>query len=451
MLDIRTIGRWITIVLLIFISRHTYGSEPKNVNWPGFRGPDASGVTDSYPTPTEWNVEEYDKVKWKTPIPGLAHSSPVIWGDRIFVTTAINIEQEPTLKVGLYGDIAPATDDVTHKWVVFCIDKNSGEILWQRTAHEGVPKIKRHPKSTHANPTPATNGDYVIAFFGSEGLYCFDVRGNLIWEKALGILDSGYYVAQYAQWGFGSSPVIHKDMVIVQCDVQKNSFIAAFNLKNGTEIWRTARNDVPTWSTPTAHAGQIIVNGYRHIGGYDLETGKEVWKLKGGGDIPVPTPVVAHDLVFITNAHGGVSPIYAIRLNATGNISLQEGSTSNAHVAWSKRRGGAYMQTPLVYGEYFFSCTDNGVLSCFKAKSGERIYRKRIGYGGTGFTASPVAADGKLYITSENGEIHVIEIGPDFKVLATNEMGEVCMATPAISEGMLFFRTQKHLVAIGDN
>ncbi|NIR53162.1 PQQ-binding-like beta-propeller repeat protein, partial [candidate division KSB1 bacterium] len=182
--------------------------------------------------------------------------------------------------------------------------------------------------------------------------------------------------------------------------------------------------------------------------GYDLETGKELWKLSGGGDIPVPTPVVAHDLVFIANAHGGLAPLYAIRLDATGDISLQGNETSNEYVAWGVPRNGAYMQTPLVYGEYIYSCRDNGGLNCYVAKTGDRVYRQRLGSGRTGFTASPVACDGKLYFTSENGEVYVVQAGPEFKLLATNPMTEVCMATPSISEGTLFIRTQHHLVAV---
>jgi outer membrane protein assembly factor BamB len=214
-----------------------------------------------------------------------------------------------------------------------------------------------------------------------------------------------------------------------------------------------SRDDVPTWSTPTIHTGpgpaQVIVNGLRHIGGYDLKTGKELWKLRGGGDIPVPTPVAGHDLIFITNAHGMMSPIYAIRPTATGDISLSGDQRSNDHIAWSQAREGAYMQTPLVYGDYLYVCRDSGVLSVYDAKTGERKYQQRLADGKTGFTASGVAADGKVYYTSEEGGVYVIKAGPVFEQLAQNSLGEVAMATPAISEGTLLFRTRSHLVAIG--
>ncbi len=424
------------------------------IHWPTFRGPNASGIAEGFATPTRWNAPAGENVKWKTPIPGLAHSSPVIWGNQLFITTAISGQTNPNLRVGLYGDIKSVEDDTSHKWMVYCLDKRTGKILWEQVAYTGVPKIKRHPKATHASSTPATDGKRVVAMFGSEGLFCYDMKGKLLWKKDLGMLDSGFFMVPAAQWGFGSSPIIFEDKIFLQCDVQKGSFVAAFSIKDGRELWRTPRQDVPTWSSPTIHRSGnrtlLLLNGYKHIGGYDAATGKEVWRLQGGGDIPVPTPIVAHDLVFITNAHGRMAPIYAIRLDATGDISLGENASSNQYVAWSMRRDGAYMITPLVYGDHLYSSKDNGVLSCFEAKTGNRIYQERLGDGKTGFTASPVAAAGKLYYSSEDGDIYVIKAGPKFELLATNEMGEICMATPAISEGTLFFRTQGHVVAISE-
>ncbi|MCP5112749.1 MAG: PQQ-binding-like beta-propeller repeat protein, partial [bacterium] len=251
-----------------------------------------------------------------------------IWGDRIFLTTAVDLSGgKSRLKVGLYGDVRPVTDDGKQEWRVLCLDKKTGRILWQKTANSGTPIIKRHPKATHANSTAATNGAYVVAFFGSEGLYCYNLEGKLIWKKDLGTLDSGFFIAPDAQWGFASSPVIHEDMVIVQCDVQKDSFVAAFSITDGSQLWRTERDEVPGWSTPTVHGSQVILNGFRHIGGYDARTGKSIWRFAGGGDIPTPTPVVAHDHVYITNSHGGKSPIYAVRLDASGDLTPDNGIT----------------------------------------------------------------------------------------------------------------------------
>jgi outer membrane protein assembly factor BamB len=422
------------------------------IDWPSFRGPRASGIGDGFKAPTQWNVSAGQNVKWKTPIAGLGHSSPAIWGNLLCVTTAISGKTDPELKVGLYGAIKSVDDESVHTWKVICLDKKSGRLRWERTAHSGVPKVKRHTKSTHANPTVAMDGTHVVAFFGSEGLYGYDMKGKLLWKKDLGVLDSGFFMVPQAQWAFASSPVIDDGRIYLQADVQKDSFLATLDVKTGREIWRTPRNDVPTWSTPAIHHGarpQVIANGFRHIGGYDLKTGKELWRLTGGGDIPVPTPVVAHDLIFITNAHGKMAPIYAIRTSASGDITLKEGETSNEHVAWSQNREGAYMQTPLVYGDYLYNCRDNGVLSVYEARTGKRLYQQRMADGKTGFSASPVAADQKVYFTSEDGDVHVVRAGPAFEELATNSLNEVCMATPAISEGVLFFRTRGHVVAIG--
>jgi outer membrane protein assembly factor BamB len=277
--------------------------------------------------------------------------------------------------------------------------------------------------------------------------------GTLLWKKDLGPLDAAFFRAPGAQWGFASSPVIHDGVVYIQADVLNDPFLAAFDLDTGKEIWRTKRDDVPTWSTPTIHRHGdrtlLLVNGWKHIGGYDAVTGEEVWKLTGGGDIPVPGPVVAHGHVFITNAHGSDSPIYAVRLDAKGDVSLAGDETSNRYVTWSIPRGGAYMQTPLVYGDYLYNCRDNGVLSVYNANTGERKYQQRLSRGGGGFTASPVAADGKVFFTSEEGDVYVVKAGPTYELLATNALDEVTMASPAISEGKLFFRTRTHLVAVG--
>lgn len=424
----------------------------EGMNWPSFRGPNASGIAENYATPVFWDVESSKNIQWKIPIPGLAHSSPIVWGDCIFVTTATG-EAEAELKVGLYGSVAPVDDDSVHEWKVYCLDKKSGKVIWEKTAHKGVPKVKRHPKATHANTTPATDGEHVVAFFGSEGLYCYDMQGKLMWKKDFGLLDSAFFMMPKAQWEFASSPIIHQGIVIVQCDALNTQFLAALDIKTGEEIWRTPRDDVPAWSTPTVHVGekrtQIIVNGFKHIGGYDFKTGKELWKISGGGDIPIPTPVVGHGMVFINSAHGRLSPIYAIKLESKGNISLKADETSNESIVWSVRRGGSYLLTPLIYGDYLYNLQWNGSLSCYHAKTGELVYREQLGKM-TAFSASGVAADGKLYFSSEEGGIFVLNAGPEFQVLATNSMKDECMATPAISEGNLYFRTHHYLVAVSE-
>ncbi|MFC1477139.1 PQQ-binding-like beta-propeller repeat protein [candidate division KSB1 bacterium] len=422
--------------------------------WPGFRGQNANGVSLNSSTPASWNVDNSTNIKWKTDIPGLSHSSPIIWNDQIFVVTAVGENEDPNLKVGLYGNVESVPDEGEQEWKLYSIDKSSGNILWERTAHKGVPEVKRHPKSTHANSTPVTDGNYVITFFGSEGLFCYDLKGELIWKKDFGLLHSAWFQQPTAEWGFAGSPIIHKGTVIVQCDVLENSFLTALDVKTGKEIWRTPREDVPTWSTPAVLTQngrtQIIVNGFKHIGGYDFETGKEIWRLTGGGDIPVPTPQVAHGLIFISNAHGRMSPIYAIKGDATGDISLEGDNTSNDHIVWSVRRGGSYMQTGIIYGDYYYNCRDNGYLTCFNAKTGELMYEQRLGKAGSGFSASAVASAGKLYYTSENGDVIVLQPGPEFKIIAENTMNDICMATPAISENTLYYRTRHYLIAISE-
>jgi outer membrane protein assembly factor BamB len=445
--------RFLLLALLLPFSMSARETATPGRDWPQFRGIASGGVSEGAATASVWNVPSGERVKWKTAIPGLGHSSPIIYGDLVCVSSAVSGKSDPVLKVGLYGDIKPVEDDSVHTWKVLCLDRKSGKVKWEQTAATGVPKIKRHTKATHANSTMATDGSTLVAFFGSEGLYAYNLKkGTLRWKKDLGVLDSGFFRVPAAQWGFASSPVIHGDRIILQVDVQKDSFLGAFSLKDGTEMWRTPRQDVPTWSTPAVHTAngrtQVIVNGWKHIGGYDVQTGKELWKMAGGGDIPVPTPVVADGLVYITNAHGQLAPIYAIKTDAAGDITPKDDKPS-AQMAWMQSREGAYMQTPLVYDGLLYNCRDNGVLSVYDAKTGERKYQQRLAEGKTGFTASPVAAGGKVYFTSEDGDIYVVKAGPTFELLSKNTMGEVCMATPAISQGVLFFRTRGHLVAIG--
>jgi outer membrane protein assembly factor BamB len=431
-------------------------------NWPSFRGANANGIAKGAVTATTWNVEKSENILWKSAIPGLGHSSPIIWGDQLFVTTAVNESKTAPLKVGLYGDPGSAEDNDVQQWKILCLNKKTGAVLWNKTAYKGVPKQKRHTKATHANCTMATDGNNLVAFFGSEGLYCYDMQGNLRWKKDLGMLRISPMVYNDVpdpkgadlEWGFASSPIIHNGRVFVQCDVLTNGFVAALNLADGKEIWRTSRDDTATWSTPNVCIDgprpQLLVNGWKHMGGYDLENGKEIWHMSGGGDCPVPTPIVWDGLIFLMSSHGPRKPIYVVRTDAKGDVSLRNGATTNSYVAWSSLRGASYMQTPLVYGDYLYSCHVDGVLTCFEARTGKENYKERLGTGGEGFTASPVASEGKIYFTSEQGSVFVVKPGPEFTILATNKMSEVCMATPAISGNSIFFRTQGHVISVGD-
>lgn len=429
-----------------------YSSGGGTGNWPQFRGYRASGIASDQDLPLTWDVKRGTHVLWKTPIPGLGHSSPVVWEDRVFVTTAVGEGREAYLKVGRYGESPDNPEDFIHHYRLYCLGTKTGRIIWEQTVYSGKPKVARHVKSSHANSSPATDGKHVLAFFGTEGLYCYDLEGKLLWKRDLGYLDSGAFDVPEIQWGFGSSPIIHKDRVVVLCDVNNQSFIAALDLSTGEDVWRTLRDENPTWGTPTIYeAGDrthIIVNGYKHIGSYDFETGKEIWWMRGGGDIPVPTPVVSHGLVFITNSHGRMRPIYAVRLDAQGNISLKDDEASNDSIPWFYPRRGAYQPTPIVYGDYLYVCDNSGVLTCYEAATGKEMYRETIGGDLSSYSASPVAADGRLYFTDEYGNIHIIKAGPEYEHLAVNRMDEICMASPAISGRTLFIRARNHLYAV---
>ena len=444
----------ISSYLLLIVLIAGFAISARAQNWPSFRGANASGVADGKPTATNWDATKGTNILWKTPIPGLAHASPVVWGDKVFVTTAVSSKGGEYFRHGLYGDVDMDKDTSPHTWHVYAIDKRTGKIIWDRIAHEGVPKIKRHIKSTHASSTPATDGNYVVAFFGSEGLFCYDLKGKLIWKKDLGLLDTGWFYDPDYQWGTASSPIIYKNMVIVQCDVQKNSFIAAYDLKDGKQLWMTPREEIPSWGTPTIYEGparvELITNATRAVRAYDPMTGKELWRLAGNPEVTATTPITGHGLIFICNSYRPNQPIYAIRGGATGDISLKPNETTNQHVAWSMQRGGTYMPSPLIYGEYLYTCANQGVMACYNPKTGERLYQQRIGDKGGSYSASPVAADGKIYLSSEDGEIFVVKAGAKYELLATNQMGEVLMATPAISDGMIFVRGRNNVFAIAD-
>jgi outer membrane protein assembly factor BamB len=421
------------------------------LNWPSFRGPDASGVADGQHPPLTWDVQNGINVRWKTPIPGLGHSCPVVWGDRVFVTTAVSGDSDPKVRVGNYGDVASVNDTSEHRWQIFCLDRDSGKILWNRTAYAGVPKIKRHLKGSQANCTPATDGKRVVACFGSEGLYCYDFAGKLLWQRDLGTLDSSFAIDVKYEWGFGSSPILHDDLVILQCDLGKDSFIAAYRLEDGARAWLTQRDEIPSWSTPTiwrnARRIELVTNAAQYARGYDPATGEELWRLDKKSEVTIPTPVIGRDLVFLTSGNRPIQPIFAIRPGSTGDISLKPNEQHNDQIAWSRMRGGPYMTTPILYGNYLYTCGNGGMVSCYQADTGKEIYKERLG--GESYTASPIAADQRLYFTSEQGQVRVVKAGPEFQLLAVNEIGDVCMATPAISNGMLFVRSQHFLFALG--
>jgi outer membrane protein assembly factor BamB len=296
----------------------------------------------------------------------------------------------------------------------------------------------------------------VVAFFGSEGLYNYTVGGKLLWKQDLGVLNAGWFYDPDYEWGMGSSPIIYKGMVIVQCDIQKDSFLAAFNINDGKLIWKTPRSELPSWGTPTIYEGktrtELITNGTKAIRGYDPMTGKQLWQISGNNsEITCTTPIVAGGLIIVANGYPPVQPIYAIKTGSSGDITLKEGQESNEWIVWSKKRGGPYLPTAIAYGDLLYLCSNSGILTAYKLATGERVYQQRLSSAGSAHSASPVAADGKLYFADEDGEVFVVKAGPSFELLSTNPVGEVLIATPALSRSMIFIRSEHHVFAVGAN
>jgi outer membrane protein assembly factor BamB len=425
-------------------------------SWPGFRGRSASGVGEGARPPDTWNVSTGNNILWTTVVPGLAHSSPIVAGDRIFVTSAISSQPGVTFKPGLYGDGTASEDRTPQRWVLIAIDRRSGKIAWERTAYEGVPREKRHIKATYANATPATDGQRVIAFFGSQGLYAFDVQGTLLWKKDLGVLNTGAYDLPEYEWGTASSPIIYKNLVIVQCDTQNESFVLAADIATGRTVWKTVRKELPSWGTPTVYvpdrggAPELVTNASNFIRGYDPETGVERWRLGGSSKITAPTPVFADGLIVVASGRAPERPIFAIRPGGQGDLTLRSGQSANASIAWSKTGRGSYMPTPLIYQGIVYVLGNAGLFDAYDLKTGRDVFRQRLEHQGSGFSASPVAVDGRIYLSSEDGDVFVVRSGEGFELVAKNSMGEPLMSTPALADGTMYVRGERRLFAIGE-
>jgi outer membrane protein assembly factor BamB len=423
-------------------------SELEAQNWPQFRGPDGSGIASGQNLPLEWSVAEGRNLLWRVPLSGLAHSSPIVWGDRVYLTTAVaETTGEPTLVLG-DSDVAgidTAPDMVAHRWELLALDKRTGDVLWRKTAHRGVPRLKRHVKASHASSTPATDGRNLVALLGTEGLFCFDMEGDLRWRVDVGLLDVGYWGEPEYQWGAASSPLIFENLAIVQNDRQKDSFIAAYDLESGREVWRAAREEKPAWSTPAVYQGEggveLVTNGANWIRANHPRTGEELWRLSHGDlQVITPTPLVAGDRIVVTGGNPtGAQTTFAIRPGARGD--------AQDHVLWTAERSSPYTPTPVAHEGILYVIVDNGILSAYDLETGERIYRTRLEVG-AGFSASPIVSDGRIYLPSEDGAVFVVRAGREFQSLARNEMGEPLMASPAVSEGTLFIRGSRHLFAI---
>ena len=422
-------------------------------SWPSFRGPRASGIAEGQNLPDTWDGVKGENVLWRTPIPGLAHSSPVVWGNRIFVTSAVSSKPDATFRPGLYGDGDASDDRTVQRWTVFAIDKSSGKMLWQRIAREGTPVDKRHIKSTYASASPVTDGRIVVASFGSQGVHAFDVDGHFLWSVDLGHLNVGAYDIPTFEWGPASSPIIWNGLVILQCDTQDDSFLLALKADTGETAWKTPREELPSWATPTvamtATGPQLVTNASNFIRGYDPNTGKELWRLGGSSKITAPTPVFDEGLLVVASGRAPERPIFVVKPDARGDVTLPSGKTSSGAIAWSRTGRGPYMPTPLIYKGLLYILANNGLFDAYNLKTGEEVYRQRLSSVGNGFSASPVAADGKIYLTNEDGDMLVVSAGPEFKQIAANSIGELTMATPALSDGVMYVRTARSLFAIG--
>jgi outer membrane protein assembly factor BamB len=415
-------------------------------NWPQFRGPNAGVVKDGV-LPTTWSTTE--NVAWVIDIPGRAWSSPIIWGDKIFITSAVNQAETEMPKKGLYlGGNRDKPSDKTHRWMVYCIDFNSDKILWEKIAHQGVPEHPVHVKNTYASETPVTDGQRVYAYFGNVGLFCYDFDGRLLWSKQFGSFKMRY------NWGTAASPVLHKDRLFIVNDNEEQSFLIALDKKTGEQIWRVDRDEKSNWASPyvweNKQRTELITSGTGKIRSYSLN-GKLLWELGGASAITIPTPFARHGLLYVTSGFVADKkrPLFVIRPGAQGDITLEDDQNSNQYIAWCRKHGGPYNPSPIVYGDYLYVLYDRGTLSCYDARTGDEIYsKKKIAAGANAFTASPWANDGRIFCLSEDGETFVIQAGAEFKVLASNKLNEMCMATPAAVRGSTIIRTISKLYRI---
>ena len=441
---------WISSAFVVALIALTYLTAATTAasDWPQWRGPAGQGISLEKNLPSDWSVTR--NIKWKTAIEGRGHSSPIVWGKKIFLTTALDGEVIAGRTPGVTHRLSDGTDfvhpdavgaNLKHTFKVVCIDRETGKILWERVAYEGPVADSRHKKASFASSTPATDGKYVFAFFGTEGLYAYDYKGKLIWKQNLGKLGT-------ASVGYGVSPILFENLVIMQCDESgMNSFIAAFDKKTGKEVWRVPRKVDVTWSTPvlvkTSKRMELVASAAEAIIAYDPLTGKELWRHKGLESNAVPTPVVSDDLVVLTS---GSPTKIALAIKAGGNGDV----TGTSQLVWSYNKGTAYVPSPILYGEYIYLMTDRGLLTCLDAKTGKVEYEGARVPKPTMFLASPVAFEGKLFLTSEEGDTYVIKAGPKYEVLRTNSLGEAVYASPAIADGKVFIRGEKNLFAIGN-
>jgi outer membrane protein assembly factor BamB len=423
-------------------------------NWPNFRGTLSRGINNGIAIPTQWNGKEGKNIAWKASIPGLATSSPIVVGNRVFLTTAEQVSDKSGFRTGAYGDVESVNSDGECVYQLMCLDLDTGSVEWAREAVREVPKVKRHAKSSHANSTPATDGRFVVAMFGGAGIYCYDMDGKLQWKRDLGMLDSGWFYDKSYQWGYGSSPFIFEDRVLVQCDVQEGSFLEAMDLATGKTVWRTPREEIPTWSSPVGFMAAdgtptVIATGTKCTAGYHARTGEKLWSMGGFSEIVVPTPQVMPDVVLLTSGYAPVQPIVALLNSARGELKIPSEKDTSGSFLWAQTRGGPYMPTPVVVDQKVYLLDNSGILTCVELATGKRVFRQRLrSEKASAYTSSPVASNGNLYCTSEEGLTFVVAMDDKGTVRSENELGEAVLTSPAISRGKLLLRGEKHLFAI---
>jgi outer membrane protein assembly factor BamB len=443
MKSLAIVGAWTTVVWLV-----VGASARAQTNWPQFRGPESRGVADNDALPDHWSATE--NIAWKTDIPGRGWSSPIVAGERIFLTTVVNLGESEAPKKGLYfgGDRATPADAV-HQWKVICLDLDSGRTLWERLVHEGKPSTPIHLKNSYASETPVTDGQRVYCYFGNIGVFCFDLDGKEIWS---------HEIAPHATrhgWGTAASPVIHEDRLYLVNDNDEESYLLALDAKSGTEVWKVPRDEKSNWSTPFVWQNplrtEIVTLGTGQVRSYDL-TGQPLWSLAGMSSITIATPYAQDGLLYFSSGFvmDPLRPIYAVRPGGSGDISLPAGQTSSAWIAWCQAKAGPYNPSTLVYQDQLYVLLDRGLLASYRAQDGAEIYSaQRLPKGGS-FTASPWAYGGKIFCLNEDGVTFVLQAGNSFELLHTNSLADddMCMATPAIAGDKLLIRSASHLYCI---